>query len=240
MKIWFIRHNNESLGPYTIEELKKLSVTEDDYVWKEGFTDWVQALSIPELSQLFITTPPPFTKQNKINSDSTAFDIASSNHHSYYSGKTRTKSRSRLMWIGILLIFSFITYLIYANNKTSYVSPFTSGTQKTAEELRIDLAQTEKQNPTHYITGSTSHHQNLINQTVLEGTLTNSATIAAFKDVILQVDFLSKTNSIISTQTVPVYEVINPGQTVTFKKKIFVSKEVADVNVTIANATPAN
>lgn len=236
MKIWFIRHNNESLGPYTIDELKNLSVTKDDYVWKEGFTDWMQAASIPELKQLFISaTPPPF--QVATSEPSTPLNTEPWNYHSYYNPKPN-KSRRRLVWISIVLVLSLVTYVIYANNQSTYVSPFS--TQKSAEELKVDLAQTEKQNPTNYITGRTSHHQNLVNQTVLEGTLSNSATLAAFKDVVLQVDFLSKTNTIITTQNITVYESINPGQTIIFKKKIFVSKDVADVHVTIAGATPAN
>lgn len=236
MKIWFIRHNNEGLGPYTIDELKNLSVAKDDYVWKEGFPDWMQAASIPELKQLFSSaTPPPFTVPSA--EISTPLNTKPHDDHTYYNPKPN-KSRRRLVWIGIVLVLSLVTYVIYANNQSTYVSPFT--TQKSAEELKVDLVQTEKQNPTNYITGRTSHHQNLLNQTVLEGTLTNSATLAAFKDVVLRVEFLSKTNTTISTQDIPVYEQINPGQTISFKKKVFVSKDVADVNVTIAGAASAN
>lgn len=237
MKIWFIRHNNESLGPYSIEELKNLSVTKDDYVWKEGLTDWMQAASVAELKQLFITvTPPPFAAQS--NNVNTSYNNAAGNHSYFASPAKPPKSRKRLLWISLLLILSLVTYIIYANNQTTYVSPFS--TQKSAEELKIDLAQTEKQNPTNYISGRARSRQNLINQTVLEGTLTNSATLAAFKDIVLQVDFLSKTNSIITTQNITIYEQINPGQTTTFKTKIFVSKEVVDATLKIVGAKPSN
>ena len=239
MKIWFVRNNNESLGPYSIEDLKNLSIAKDHYVWKEGLSDWMQAASISELKQLFITaTPPPFVAQDSPGSN-TALLNSQPGHQSYFSSaKKQNKSRRRLVWIGSVLILSLITYVIYANNQSNYVSPFSS--QKSAEELKADLTQTEKQNPTQYITSRTSNRQNLISQTVLEGTLTNSATVAAFKDVVLQANFLSKTNSIIATQNITMYEVINPGQTILFKKKIFVSKDVANVNITISGATPAN
>lgn len=240
MKIWFIRHNNESLGPYTINELKNLSLAKDDYIWKEGLPDWMQAASIPELKQLFVTiSPPPFVAQNNTVENFSPLNARVKDDHPYNNFRhSKGKSRRRLVWIGIVLILSLVTYVIYANKQSTYVSPFS--TQKSAEELKIDLAQTEKQNPTNYISGRARGRQNLINQTVIEGTLTNSATLAAFKDVVLQVDFLSKTNSIITTQNVTLYEQINPGGTISFKKKVFVSKDVANVNVTIAGATSAN
>lgn len=239
MKIWFIRHNNESLGPYTIEELKNLAVTKDDYVWKEGFTDWIQAKDINELNVLFAKpSPPPFTQKQTSLAISEPAEYKHQNIEDRFE-KAGRKIGKLMRWTAItIIIIGILTFIYYKNQTNSYVSPFT--TQKSAEELKVDLAQTEKQNPTNYISGKARGRQNLINQTVIEGTLTNSATLAAFKDVTLEVDFLSKTNSIISTQNVTVYEQINPGQTITFKEKIFVSKDVADVNIRIAGATPAN
>lgn len=238
MKIWFIRHNSESLGPYTIEELKTLSVTKDDYVWKDGLSDWMKANSIPELNQLFAATaPPPFPKQHKASS--TLVDASTNDYHSYFSPGKKSKNRSRLLWISILLILSLITYVIYANNKTTYASPF-DATQKSPEELKIDLAQTEKQAPLNYIQGSTAHHKNLLGEMVIHGTLSNSATLAVFKDVVMQADFISKTNTLITSQKFTVYELIKPGQTVEFKQKTFVPKDVQDVQITIVGATPDN
>jgi hypothetical protein len=241
MKIWFIRHNNESLGPYTIEELKNLSVTKDDYVWKEGLADWVQAKSLSELNQLFtVDTPPPFIAENTINTDS-LFNHQSLDYHSYYSSSAKqNKTRSRLIWIGLILILSLVTYLIYAKNHTSYVSPFESSSQKSPEQIRAELAQSERQNPGKFISGRVGNRRNLIGQTVIEGTLTNTATIAVFKDVVLQVEFLSKTNSVITSQNFTVYEIIKPGQAVNFKEKAFVGKDVHDVHVSLINATPVN
>ena len=91
MKIWFIRHNNESLGPYSLDELKTLSVSQDDYVWKQGFADWQQVKSVTELNEVSAPTPPPFT--NNTNNGST--DTSS---HTVQRGTIETsifKSRPR-------------------------------------------------------------------------------------------------------------------------------------------------
>jgi hypothetical protein len=237
MKTWFIRLNHQSFGPYTIEELKTLPVAEDDYIWKKGLPDWVQAGSIPELRRLFTTTPvKPMETQNKMQSN------ASLRHQSMTSPTNstavkRNNSRQRLLWISIVLVLSLVTYLVYANKQSTSVFPFS---QKSPEQQRAELAQVEQQDPVKYISDRVGNRQNLIGQTVVEGTLTNSATAAVFKDVVLKVDFISKTNSVISSQKYTIYQVLNPGQTVSFKEKAFAGKDVNNVNVSILGASPVN
>lgn len=234
MKLWYVRLNNESHGPYTIEELKALSIEKDDYLWKEGLTDWVQAESIPELNTLFTNSAPPvFTVHRSKNADASLNNPSSASY--YATAAKKNRSRRRLMGISLLLVLSLVTYLIYANNQTSFVSPFSS--EKSPEQLRSELVQTEQQNPGKYISGRVRNRENLIGQTVVEGTLTNSATIAVFKDVVIQVDFISKTNSIMGSKKFTVYQAIHPGEAVSFKEKAFAGKDVADVHVSVVSAS---
>jgi len=240
MKTWYIRRNNKNLGPYSVEELRQLSLTHEDYVWKEGLANWRRAASLPELEPLLTTTiPPPFLSQKNTAANSTLLGMFQKRSRSYTaSNRAKSRIRTRLIGIGILLVLSLLTYIIYANNQTRYLSPFS--TVKPAEEIKTEVLQTEKQNPVSYISERTSNRQNLLGQTVLEGTLTNAATVANFKDVMLKVDFFSKTNTIIATENVSIYEQINPGQTISYKKKIYVSKDVANVHITVIGATPVN
>ena len=55
MKTWYIRNNDEHLGPYSFEELKVVGLYSDDYVWKEGMPKWTKANSLAELKDLLIT-----------------------------------------------------------------------------------------------------------------------------------------------------------------------------------------
>src|SRR5690349_7425850 len=104
MKIWFIRHNNQSIGPYTIEELKNLAVTKDDYIWKEGMTDWIQVKSVQELKDHFINqTPPPFSTQPSFTNHTTQSE--KNNTISSYE-KVGYKLGRNLRWVAILLIIS--------------------------------------------------------------------------------------------------------------------------------------
>lgn len=238
MKIWFIRHNNESLGPYSIEELKTLSVTKEDYVWKEGLVDWMQAKDLAELNDLFSSkTPPPFTQQASYPNNGSTYEYAPSSA----TEKAGFKLGKFLGWTGVLAIVITIAAVIY--NKTQdaplYLAPY-STTEKTPEQLRAELVQQEKQNPSQYLKDETKMRTNLIGQKVIEGTVTNSASVATFKDLVLQVDFLSKTDAVISTQKFTIYEVVGPQQSVKFKFKTYAPSETKGFAASIVNATATN
>ena len=57
--MYFISRNNKKEGPLSLEEVKKLTLTEDILVWKEGLLNWVTIKEIPELKDSIVRTPPP-------------------------------------------------------------------------------------------------------------------------------------------------------------------------------------
>ncbi|MBA4275141.1 GYF domain-containing protein [Flavobacterium sp.] len=61
MKKYFLHTNNETIGPFDIEELKALKITKATPVWFEGMQHWKTAGEIPELTRLFIAIPPPIS-----------------------------------------------------------------------------------------------------------------------------------------------------------------------------------
>lgn len=137
MKIWFIRHNNESLGPYTIEELKNLSVGKEDYVWKEGFTGWTQAKDINELNSLFKASPPPFTQHQ---STSAAIELPDTNDQGieYKFEKAGRKIGKLMQWTAMAIIaLGIVSFIYYKNQSASYVAPFNSSPCKLPQTSAI-------------------------------------------------------------------------------------------------------
>ncbi len=45
-------------------------------------------------------------------------------------------------------------------------------------------------------------------------------TLAAFKDVILKIDYLSKTNTLLKTQKKPIFEFVYPNKSVSYSWRI--------------------
>lgn len=60
MKKYFLHNGSESSGPFTLEELKEKKITKSTPVWFDGLEHWKIAGEIPELTRLFVATPPPF------------------------------------------------------------------------------------------------------------------------------------------------------------------------------------
>jgi hypothetical protein len=59
MKKYYLHNGTESSGPFDIEELKAKEITKTSPVWFDGMLHWKTAGEIPELTSLFIATPPP-------------------------------------------------------------------------------------------------------------------------------------------------------------------------------------
>ena len=61
MKKYYLHLNNETLGPFTLEELKIKKITKSTPVWFEGMENWKYGGEIAELQAVFIAVPPPIT-----------------------------------------------------------------------------------------------------------------------------------------------------------------------------------
>jgi hypothetical protein len=62
MKKYFYTDGTNKFGPFTFEELKGKNISRETLVWFQDLNDWKPAGEVPELSELFIHTPPPLKK----------------------------------------------------------------------------------------------------------------------------------------------------------------------------------
>jgi hypothetical protein len=56
---YYIYRNKTKEGPFTLEELSKMELTKDTYVWRNGFDNWKVITEVEELEDLVESTPPP-------------------------------------------------------------------------------------------------------------------------------------------------------------------------------------
>ncbi len=139
----------------------------------------------------------------------------------------------------LLILASFAVVVVISScQSSSGNSSFSFGKEKTAEEIRAELKQKEQQEFNKYVDAKASMRRNIIGETVLEGTILNSATMASFKDIVLEFTFISKTGTEIETQTHTVYEIVYPNKLVNFKIKTVASKAAANFSFKLINATP--
>lgn len=109
---------------------------------------------------------------------------------------------------------------------------------KSAAELRAELLAQEQASPEEYLQVDATYHRNFINQLVLEGDIASTATLATYKDPVLAVTWVSKTDTELETVQYPVYEVVRSQGSTHFKLKTKAPGYVASVRIGISGATP--
>jgi hypothetical protein len=109
--------------------------------------------------------------------------------------------------------------------------------EKQSYELtKESLRDKEIKNPKNFLSVAGSNRHNIIGQMVIRGSVTNKASVASYKDVDVKLSFYSKTGALLETGKETVYEVINPGETKSFKTKYFAPKGSDSVALEVERA----
>lgn len=130
-----------------------------------------------------------------------------------------------------ILYIAFIALSVVACNSANSERP-----SDKYEAKKKSLEETERENPLQFLRIKGDNHVNLLNQEVVEGEITNKATLAAFKDIEVRITFKSKIGSTIEKAVKTVNEVVPPGESVSFKFKMKKPKGTSDVSVDITGA----
>lgn len=65
MKKYYLHNGQESIGPFTKEQLKEQKITKETPVWSDEMTDWKKAGEVDELKSILSNNPPPLKKLQK-------------------------------------------------------------------------------------------------------------------------------------------------------------------------------
>lgn len=241
MKQFYLHDGQNQIGPFSSEELKEKNITRDTFVWKEGMTDWKKAGEVTELNNLFVNTPPPF-KAAVVNIATTStIDPKTTGSKTVNTGMWIGRNPKTAFFILILLVIAGVSIYNNQHSNSSYSNGIFDSLvkEKTPEELRMELRQKEKENPKNYLTSELTMRGNLIGEKVFEGTISNTASTATFKDVMIEISFLSKTESVISKEKFVVYEVLGPQKKISIKKyKTFAPNGTEKFSTNIISASP--
>ena len=129
-----------------------------------------------------------------------------------------------------LMLLSFVFAACNSNDKSE------EKVKDKYEQTKETLEEAEKKNPKRFLAVSGHDKRNLIRQTVINGTISNSAKIVSYKDVDVELTFFSKTGALLEKDHEVIYETIAPGNTVSFKTKYFAPKGTDSVALKILGA----
>ncbi|HEX2900429.1 MAG TPA: hypothetical protein VHS96_11980 [Bacteroidia bacterium] len=110
---------------------------------------------------------------------------------------------------------------------------------RTEAEIKEDLKTREKSNPQKYLSFDGTYRRNFFEEMVIEGSISSSATIARFKDAVIEITGFSKTESEIGVWHMTIYEVFQPGRTRNLEKiKLMLPSTVKTISVSVVDAVP--
>ncbi|MGZ5220813.1 MAG: DUF4339 domain-containing protein [Chitinophagaceae bacterium] len=250
MSTYYLFENGKQKGPFSFEDLKKRLITSSTAVWREGMTEWSEAGKMEELASILVKTPPAYPPDIKQEQPP----------HPYLSILSESSEKDKrpgkyVAWIAIgAAAIIIIAYLnidsagTVENAATAVTAPqeikspaaFSISKQPSPEEQRTELLQKEKQNPKLYISNNSDWRKKLIGGTVLEGTLINRAKLTGFKDIVLEVQWLSKTNEVIETKPFTVHDFAGAGKTIKYKLKCSGPSRFGNVRASVVTATPVD
>jgi len=245
MKSYFIRLDNKPQGPYSLDQLKEMKLDPAALVWAEGLKQWIKALEIPELQQeLFPARPQWVADYSETGIDSPEF--AQENKGAAFGKTLKTILAVAALIIATLLLIelkksktnSLAGKKVDQPIQTTVSQPAVSHSIKSPAPVKIDTRQKEMENPVAYITSEINWRKNLVGSIVLEGTLSNTATVVNFKDPVILVTWLSKSNESIGTNKYPVNKYLPSGETISLKLKVSAPSKIADAWVSVVSATP--
>jgi hypothetical protein len=78
----------------------------------------------------------------------------------------------------------------------------------------------ESSNPSKYIDMTYTYKVNLAANTIVEGSVSNKASIARFKNVKVQITFYSKTDAVLGSETFTIMEFLPAGRSKSFRHRI--------------------
>ncbi len=247
MKKYYLHNGNEQDGPFYISQLKKKGITRETEVWYRGLSDWTCAGEIDELKVLFTQsspqTPPIKPKETEQKNQTNTKPKKSS------LGKNIMKLG--LIIIGIIGVFVLFNMFIANNSKSNpsnvLEKKMTIEEQKMIieekkmiiEEQKMTIEEKENANPKQFLSVEGKYNENIWGTKFkVKGEITNKASKADYKDIIIRIKYYSKTKSLIESKDYTIYEVFPPNQQKSFKLDAAKFKDVESIELNIVGATP--
>ena len=133
----------------------------------------------------------------------------------------------------VLIAGAFYAFLFMKHNSNS-----SSREQQNPEVLKTLLIDQEQLYPLQYLTTDGNYKPTLFGNVKVNGIISNSATLATYKNVKLIFYFYSSTDRLISDREEYLDEYFPPNSRVTFKKKLDVPEGTHSIDWDIISAVP--
>ncbi len=110
--------------------------------------------------------------------------------------------------------------------------------EESYNEKVMSVEETEISQPTNFLRAEGNYNKNLIGTKLkVHGTITNSASVATFKDAVVQITFYSATQTELFNKNYTIYDYFPPHSTVEFELKTENYRDVESIGWEVVSAT---
>jgi hypothetical protein len=230
MKKYFIQTEKGQSPALNIEDLKVMNLPKNTPVWFEGASNWTTLEQVEEIkSALFPVTPPPFSKptvpppyEGNTSNANTAFNQQKLPPANPFFQNQKPKKKNVGLIVGVcLLIFVLLSGGLYAYAKWKQGKDSDASSTNDYYEAVMTVEEKEKANPQDFISAEGTYRDNFWGDAIkMSVVLSNTATVANFKDIKLKVTFYSKTDTELDVKYYTIYENLPAHSTITHQMKI--------------------
>lgn len=140
------------------------------------------------------------------------------------------------MMKSIIYILTLTFYLVSCSPYDG--SGSTNGSKETYDEKVTSIEEIEVGQPSKFLSANATYRKNLIGTKIkINGTISNRATVATYKDVIIRVRYYSMTQTELYNEDYTVYKFFPPNSVVDFDLKITNFKDVESIGLEVVSAS---
>ncbi len=233
-KKYFIYIGNKEEGPFEIDELKKIGLTNSTPIWHVGLSTWTTADQIEELKAILLIQPPPFsTAVTPPPYESKKEEASFSNT---IHAKSEKKIKTRIIIVVAIIAAMILTVLFYFQRGNQKPAP-SIASNVTAEQPN-SIRAIEETTPLLYLNLKGKFQPSINNENfIINGEIKNSATITYYKDIKIVIEQLSNTNTILEKAEYTLDEIIKPNSSKSFYIKLKRNRRSKNLSCDIINAT---
>jgi hypothetical protein len=235
MKKYYLHNGTEQKGPFDIDDLKTKNLSKNTQVWYEGLSDWTTADKIEELKDLLKkATPPPFREKERQMPPT----IQKAKSHQTNSSTTQKKKSKigKVILIFVIVLTIVVGGLALINILNHSGGGYGTGSESYQEKV-MTVEEIEQSQPTNFLEAAGTYNENIWgDKIIVHGEITNSATVATYKDAIVRVIYYSKTKTILGSDDYTIYEIFPPNSIKKFELKINNYKNVNSIGWDVIDA----
>jgi len=116
---------------------------------------------------------------------------------------------------------------------------YTGSKTETYFEKKMTIEEIEDAEPLRFLDAGGKYNDSFWGTKIhVNGTISNTATVADYKDITVRVTYYSKTKTNLGSKEYTIYEVVQPNTTIPFKLKIENFKNVNTIGWEVIRAIP--